>query len=511
MNDDFIMNALYSGAFTEGRAIQETLFQHDSFVMFMVYLNNCVTNKINWFYYIHFLFIWIPIIAYLTKFIKVSRYKDILNVEMWLILFVGIWISKLFTFTWTSSVAGILAWLWFWRIKSKSWTDWFWIILLFIISTIVRPQSFMLIALIACIIKFPNLFTLYKNPSKATTLKLYLSNSIYPFIIILIVNQILINGHINYANEEKFPISWVTEESGLKDDILDNNPNQYDVVDYNVSKSFYFDDRFNGSELGLSRQSVVLKKLLGQPISYLVSQFKRFTTKLFKILTSKELLILLATFLVMAQKEYKKELGIRFILIITFFGLFYLLTNMHILKERVIVPPIIFLVLYLIINHSNGIMNFNIISLVLLVTIAVYTTGNGIISNNHRKQSEHIISNLNKSNLAKQYLLYLDGGLNIWGKTFAISRIYMNKVRFSMLPGGWGMRSSTFESILKNKGFSNLDEAYKSGKLAFLSTKNELTEPWNLYFNKYYKEYHQVSRPITLLGEKAYAITLVKK
>ncbi len=70
--------------------------------------------------------------------------------------------------------------------------------------------------------------------------------------------------------------------------------------------------------------------------------------------------------------------------------------------------------------------------------------------------------------------------------------------------------SSTFDHILKNRGFSNLDEAYKSGKLAFMSISKDLPEPWDDYFDKYYKGYSQISKPVTLMGKKVYAVTLSK-
>ena len=513
MNDDFMMNALYSGAFTGGKAIHETLFQHDVFVSLLIYLNNNVSNNTNWFYYIHFLFIWGPIIVYLLKFVKVSIYKDFLNIEFWLILLVGIWITKLFTFTWISSVVGILAWLWFWREDKKTWIDWFWIISMILIAVIVRPQSFILMALMACIIKLPDLFTFVKMPSKFDTLKLYGKYAIYPFIVVLIFNQIFVKGHINYADEEKFPVSWVAEESGLKELIVNINPKQYDVVDYNVSKRFYFDDRFQGSELGLNRQTVIYRKLLEKPSSFIMGQSVRFTKKLFKILLSKEFLLFLITFMVFAQKEKRKEFGIRFALILTFFIFFYVFTNLHILKERVIVPPILFLILYLIIHNKREDSKMsNMFCLIMIGITIVYITSSGISSRNHRKKSEYILSNLRKDSLVKRSsALYLDGDLSFGWETYKISRNDVHRVCFSTLPGGWGMRSSTFEYLLKKGGFANLDDAYKSGELAFLSNEKYLTKRWSLYFSKYYKEYEQISRPITLLGEKAYAVTLVKK
>lgn len=512
MNDDFMMNALYSGVFTEGKAIHETLFQHDVFVSLLIYLNNNVSNNTNWFYYIHFLFIWGPIIAYLLKFVKVHSFKDFLNFELWLIFFVGIWITRLFTFTWISSVAGMLAWLWFWRDDKKTWTDWFWIITMVLISVIVRPQSFMLMSLMACIIKLPDLYTFFKIPSKVNTLKLYGKYAVYPLIIVLIFNQIFVKGHINYADEEKFPVSWVAEESGLNDVILNINPNQYDVVDYNVSRRFYFDDRFQGADLGLNRQTVVYRKLLEKPLSFTMVQSVRFTKKVFKILLSKEFLIILITFLIFAQKENRKEFGMKIALILTFFWLFHLVTNLDILKERVIVPPIVFLILYLIINNErvDGV-RFNTLSFIMIGIIIVYITSIGISSRNHRKQSKGILPYLYNDGLVKPSFLYLDGGFSFWRKAFRIGRIDIHRARFSMLPGGWGMRSSTFEYLIKNRSFANLDEAYKSGELAFLSNEKYLTEPWSLYFAKYYKEYEQISTPIALLGEKAYAVTLVKK
>jgi hypothetical protein len=512
MNDDFMMNALYSGAFTEGKAIQETLFQHDVFVSSLIYLNNNVSNNINWFYYIHFLFIWVPIIVYLLKFVKVLSFKDFLNVEFWLVIFIGAWITRLFTFTWISSLSGILAWLWFWRVDKKTWTDWFWIITMVIISLIVRPHSFMLMALMACIIKLPDLYTFLKNQSKVNTLRTYGKCAVYPFIIILLFNQIFVKGHISSADEEKFPVSWVAEESGLRDVIIKINPIQYDVVDYNVSGRFYFDDRFQGSELGLSRQTVVHKKLVEKPLGFIISQSKRLTKKLFEIMTGTELLLILITVLILAQKENKKDIGIKIVLILTFFCLFHLFTNLDILKERVIVPPILFLILYSIINNKREAgVKFKTFIFIMIGIIIVYITSNGISSRDHRKRSEDILSYLNKDGVVKPSFLYLDGGFSFWGRTFGIRRTDINKARFSMLPGGWGMRSSTFEHILKSRGFANLDEAYKSGELAFLSNEKYLTEPWTLYFAKYYKMYEQISTPITLLGEKAYAVTLVKK
>ena len=57
-------------------------------------------------------------------------------------------------------------------------------------------------------------------------------------------------------------------------------------------------------------------------------------------------------------------------------------------------------------------------------------------------------------------LLFIDGDLWLWWPITGVSRIKVNQLRIPLMPGGWGMMSNTFQNLLKERGFSNLESGY---------------------------------------------------
>jgi hypothetical protein len=188
-----------------------------------------------------------------------------------------------------------------------------------------------------------------------------------------------------------------------------------------------------------------------------------------------------------------------------------ILLNVPVLKPRILIPPIIIIFLYFI-KHSDAQKSnkTTVVSFGFLIIILIYTLSYSFQSQENLSVSNQKMCQITSQPSEVSDLLFLDGDFEISSNFTKLSRSKLAQLDFAILPGGWGMRSSTFDYILKSRGFSNLDDAYKSGKLAFVSISKELPKPWDDYFEKYYKDYSQISQPITLMGKNVYAVTLLK-
>jgi len=517
MNDDFMMNALYSGAFTDGVAMSETLFQHDVFVLFLVLLNNTITKEINWYYYIHFLCIWIPIFFYLFKFHNATKLSDFLKLEFLILIFIGIWVTRLFTFTWIASLAGMISWLWFWRCINKNGVDWIAIVFISLISMLVRPPSFLLISFVAVIIQVIENLNPFIYKICKTNILSFIYKAGLPLIIILLFNQIFVATHINPANSKKFPLAWVTEEIGLKSEILSKTGALYDEVDYNLSRKFYFDDRFQGKISFISGSSIIKETF---SLNYFGMMLKIFATNATKIIFDGMMfLFLIAIFFLHFgfSKDFKLAL-LLFLLILLFLLVPFVFLNMPVLKSRVIVPTFVFVLLYFwsVSYKKREEIKLDIIStksLVLSALVLGLTITNLVYfafkAHRIEKSTEILVNRVNYQNKFDKNLLFIDGDLWLWWPITGVSRIKVNQLRIPLMPGGWGMRSNTFQNLLKERGFSNLESGYKSGNLVFVNDKPILDDAWNLYFKKYFSDYKIKTSQITIVGEKAYAFTLI--
>jgi hypothetical protein len=484
MNDDWMQNLLYSGSFTNGVAIGENLFQFQYFIDLFVWMNNQLSNIVNWYYHVHFIFLWFPIVAYLLRFNtlkKLSIQSVISDIEFWFWLFLGVWMVKIFTFTWIASMAAIISWLWFWRQENKKFWDWVFISIGLIISICVRPQSFMLINVMAVVIMLVNKIAFVGLSDVLRIFKEIAKKAIVPFLFLFILYTFFIRNHINYANEKKFPYAWVAEESHLKSILLNENGGNYDEIDYNLSKRFFFDDKFQDLEVK-SRQEIVFQALQNAPYTYLKNAAVRFVRKISDILFSAIVILLLVTVLLLSEARNIKKIIFTFLVIISFFGLMYLLTNLHIFKDRVILPPIFFLILFYLAKvetsklkygHQKALFIFLITSMV--VQIAKGVSVNQIV---------------NRPRISNSKLFPEDNLLLINADLSALDanapRACVNQLRYNMMPMGWGMRSSTFNTILQKKGISNINEGIETGKIGFLLGTYPIEKTYSDYFEKYF-------------------------
>jgi hypothetical protein len=65
-------------------------------------------------------------------------------------------------------------------------------------------------------------------------------------------------------------------------------------------------------------------------------------------------------------------------------------------------------------------------------------------------------------------------------------RACVNQLRYKIMPMGWGMRSSTFNTILQKKSIRNIQEGIESGKIGFLLESNPIEKKYIDYFEKYF-------------------------
>jgi hypothetical protein len=484
MNDDWMQNLLYSGSFTNGVAISENLFQFQYFIDLLVWMNNQLSNIVNWYYYVHFIFLWFPIVAYLLKFNnlkKLNIQSVISDIEFWVWLFLGVWMVKTFTFTWIASMAAIISWLWFWRQEKKKVLDWIFISLSLIISICVRPQSFMLINVMAVVIMLVNKIAFVDLSNVFRILKEIAKKTIVPFLFLFILYTFFIKNHIDYANEKKFPFAWVAEESHLMSILLNENGGNYDEIDYNLSKRFFFDDRFQDLEVK-GRQEIVFQALRNAPYRYIKKVTLRFFHETSDILFSLMVIAMLVSVLVLSETRNIKKIIFTFLVIIAFFGSMYLLTNLHILKERVILPPIFFLFLFYLSKVEMVKLNYakQKVLFVILITTMVVQIAKGVSVNQIVSSSK--ISMLKM--LPEDNLLLINADLSVLDAN--APRVCVNLLRFNVMPMGWGMRSSTFNTILQKKGISNIHEGIEAGKIGFLLGTYPIEKTYSDYFEKYF-------------------------
>jgi len=484
MNDDWMNNLLCSGGFTNGFAISEKMHQNYYFVKTLVWFNNIVNNQINWYYYVHFVFLWFPIMAYLLRFNnlkKLNIQSVISDIEFWVWLFFGVWLVKIFTFTWIASMAAIISWLWFWRQENKKFWDWVFISIGLIISICVRPQSFMLVNVMAFLIMLVNKITFVDLSNVLSISKEIAKKAIVPFLFLFILYTFFIKNHIDYANEKKFPYAWVAEESHLKSFIINNNGGNYDEIDYNLSKRFFFDDRFQEFEVK-DRQEIVFQALRNSPYRYIKKVTSRFFREISDILFSLIVFVMLVIVLVLSEIRNIKKIIFTFLVIVSFFGSMYLLTNLHILKDRVILPPIFFLILFYLSKVDSVKLKYvNQKALfIFLITTMVVQIAKGVSVN----QIVNPPRILNSKLLHENNLLLINADLSALNAN--APRACVNQLRYKIMPMGWGMRSSTFNTILQKKSIRNIQEGIESGKIGFLLGSNPMEKTYSDYFEKYF-------------------------
>ena len=484
MNDDWMNNLLCAGGFTNGFAISEKMHQNYYFVKTLVWFNNMVSNEINWYYYVHFVFLWFPIMAYLLRFnnLKKLNIRSVISdIEFWVWLFLGVWMVKIFTFTWIASMAAIISWLWFWRQENKKFWDWVFIFIGLIISISVRPQSFMLINSMAFLIITVNKIVFENLSNISKIFKEIAKKAIVPFLFLFILYTFFIKNHIDYANEKKFPFAWVAEESHLKSFIIQDNGSNYDEIDYDISRRFFFDDRYQDFEVR-GRQEMVFKALRNSPYRYIKKATTRFFRETTDILFSLIVLVMLAAVLVLSEIRNIKKIILTFIIIIAFFGSMYLMTNLHILKDRVILPPIFFLILFYLSKVETSKLKYGHqkVLFIFLITCMVFQIAKGISVNQIVSPSRISNSKL----LPEDNLLLINADLSALNAN--APRTYVNQLRYKIMPMGWGMRSTTFSNILKNNGISNIQEGIEAGKIGFLLRSNPIEKTYSDYFEKYF-------------------------
>jgi hypothetical protein len=231
-------------------------------------------------------------------------------------------------------------------------------------------------------------------------------------------------------------------------------------------------------------------------------------------------LFLIAIFLLYFgfSKDFKLALFL-FLLILLFLFVPFVFLNMPVLKSRVIIPTFVFVLLYFWsvsykkkkeLKFDNIINKSLVLSALVLGMIITNLVFFAFKAHKIEKSTEILVNQVNYQNKFDKNSLFIDGDLWLWWPITGVSRINVNQLRIPLLPGGWGMRSNTFQNLLKKKGFSNLESGYKSGNLVFVSNKPILDDSWNLYFKKYFSDYEIKNSPITIVGEKAYAFTLIK-
>ena len=512
INDDFHQNLLYSGCFTEGKAINESLFQHHIFIKILVFFNNQVSSNVNWYYYVHYLLIWLPISLYFIKFLPNSINVKHWGVELFLILFLGIWITREFTFTWISCINGIIAWVWFWKPNKKIFFDWFSISLLLIINFLVRPPSFIFITIVALIVKASDYFFSLEN-NKYTINKL-LKEIKFPLILLLLCSLFLGLEKTNGVNKDKFPFAWVTEEDFLAKTILVLNKSNYDDIDLNVSKVFYFDDRFEGSSNPIDA-NIVVQNTMGY--LYFKQMLYKFGWSLYRIFFQLSYgsleFFLLIILLPLHSKSHFKRKSIFLSAVLSFLLLLFLYIgfNMPLLKPRVILPPLVFILFYFTANSKNfDIKQTKNVKYGFITVISIYLIFYSNKSLKNAAFSKQIMaeSKLNRS-VADEYL-YMDQTSSTFKDLTQVSRWSINKIELQIMPFGWMMLSNTFHNCLKIKGFNNLDEAFSSGRLVFLNKENDLPSIWDSYFRKYYDDYSIEIKPLRVMGKEVFSFRLIK-
>ncbi len=513
INDDFHQNLLYSGCFTEGRAISESLFQHNALIKIMVVLNNVVSSSINWYYFIHYFFIWTPISLYFIKFSSKTLFNRSWNADILVIIFLGVWISREFTFSWISSLNAIIAWVWFWKSTKKSYFDWFSILLMIAISYLVRTPSLILISIIALIIRTSDY--LFLADQEKPLVGRFITRNVLPIVILLFFIQLNGSNKTNGVDTKKFPFAWVTEEQYLSKTILEYNKSVYDDVDLQLSKGFYFDDRFDGYLKDFTAISAV-RATMGY--SYFKKMLYQFVFDIYKLLLNMKYGSLEFLILIILLPLYSLERNsIKSLFLCVGLILFLLITlniflNLPILKSRVVLPPLVFVVFYFNTFYNKLFINRNKhINYMFFLVTSIYSLFYYTKSQKNLILSEQIItqSKLNKTLSAE--CLYMDQTGSSILKIGQIGRICTNNLDLPILPFGWMMLSNTFAHKLKFKGYNNLDQAFKSGRLQFLNSQNKLPEPWVNYFKKYFSDYKMVPKSIIVMGNKVFEYKLIKE
>jgi len=494
INDDFLLNALYSGSFTEGNAYTDVLFQHRYFNFLMIWLNNNISNGVNWYFLIHFILLWTSIFGYLI--LARTRESSILkDSEFWVWLFIGVWFSYNITFTWISAILGIISWLTLMKDGEKFYIHWIFIGMVFFLSFLVRPQILILLTIIVnvhCVFLY-----YFRHSISINKLKLIFSIS----ISILLVYKLMIPNNVENSPLKKFPYQWVTEQSFLKEEILAENQDSFSIVDYEVAHNFFYDDRFSKVPITkFNTQSGTLKHFIHRIglINYLKKCSRIFFTKFIRVLSKSYLLIILLFFVLFLPRRVINDTLILFLIILVIECLVFMATNLRISKERVLIPPFILVVLYYLFNGDEKMYTFkkcsiiSLISLISLILIFLFLSINYFKSqafNLREKQFSSIFNKIenkicDQSNSQKK--LFFDPSFVLWNEIWSnTSRAKVYNFRTNLLPPSWAMRSVACDKRLEYFGVSSIQNAINKNKIIFLIGNSDKNLVWVNYLNKY--------------------------
>jgi hypothetical protein len=490
INDDFLLNVLYSGGFTRGHAFPDILFQHRYFTDVLIWLNNSISININWYYLLHFILLWLSICGYLILCkSEISIWRD---EEFWICLFLGVWFSYKLTFTWVSSILGIMSWLMFLKNGKKSYIHWIFILLGFCFSFLVRPQITILLLIVLnihCVFLY-----FFRKKISFTKAKLIFISS----ILILLFYKILVPNNTENSPLKKYPYQWVTEQSFLKDEIIRSNKKVFDVIDFEVAHQFFYDDRFDGMPNSeLNSHSSTLKRFVNSIglFNYIKKSSRVFFNKFILVFYKSYIIIILFFLILLSHRQIAKDVVIMFIIIFLIECLIFMLTNLRISKERVLMPPFVLIMLYYFFNEEiiiKPISSFSLIgiicpSLILLVLCSgLYFSS---ILNVKEKKIDTVMDVFEKklsfrSNAGQK--LYSDPTFVMWNYIWSNKcRYKVNNFRTHLLPPSWAMRSLAFEKCLKYSGVSSLQSALDRKKLIILLKNSDKSSVWIEYLNKY--------------------------